>query len=354
MDKKTRLSILIVTMLLLLLSAGFALADWSGEPVLGRPLEKPSLPPTTSAGGLPPQAYLPYTIGSADTAPWINTQNKEDVRNYYLTEYLASEGVPAGWTGNHATCDPGDTSAAFKQAVLTRINYFRSMAGIPLITGLKTEFNTKAQAAALMMSVNNMLSHNPPPTWLCYTADGAEGAANSNLYLGVYGPSAVTGYIRDPGAGNEPVGHRRWVLYPYSLYMGSGDIPPAGHPTANALWVFDVDNWNRPRPETREAYVSWPPPGYIPYQVVFKRWSFAYELADMTNAVVTMTKNGQPLSLTQHPVVNGYGDRTMVWEPNDIFGQAPGSDIVYNVNITNVIINGQPQNFNYQVIVFTP
>jgi hypothetical protein len=44
----------------------------------------------------------------------------------------------------------------------------------------------------------------------------------------------------------------------------------------------------------------------------------------------------------------------MVWEPNDIFGQAPGSDITYNVTITNVIINGQPNTFNYQVIVFAP
>jgi hypothetical protein len=138
--------------------------------------------------------------------------------------------------------------------------------------------------------------------------------------------------------------------------MGTGDIPPAGvgNPRANALWVFDLQNIGGPRPDTREEYVAWPPPGYVPYQVVFPRWSFAYAFADLTNATVTMTKNGQPLSLQQHPVVYGYGERTMVWEPIDIFGQAPGSDITYNVTITNVIINGQPNTFNYQVIVFAP
>jgi hypothetical protein len=340
---------------LLVLFAGLALAGQSEEAILGRPPEMPAnLPTAPVTAGLDPQAYLPYTPGNPDLTPWVNTQNKNEVRNYFLSTYTASEGVPPGWTGNHSSCNAGTTTAAFKQAMLTRINYFRGMAGIPPLTGLKSEFNNKAQQAALMMSVNNQLSHHPPPTWQCYTADGAEAAGSSNLYLGVYGPPAITGYIEDAGGGNEPVGHRRWILYPYTKFMGTGDIPPAGHPTSNALWVFDPANWSVPRPATREPYVAWPPPGYVPYQVVFPRWSFAYELADLTNVQITMTKNGQPLSLVKHPVVYGYGDRTIVWEPNDNFGQAPGSDIVYNVNITNVIINGQPQSFSYQVVVFKP
>jgi hypothetical protein len=67
-----------------------------------------------------------------------------------------------------------------------------------------------------------------------------------------------------------------------------------------------------------------------------------------------MTKNGQPLTLQQHTPVYGFGERTLVWEPNDTYGQAPTNDIVYNINVNNVIINGQPQNFSYQVIIFAP
>jgi uncharacterized protein YkwD len=352
MNKRTRISILFVSILLLLLAAGLALADWGGEGVLGRPPEMPAVQPETA--GLDPQSYLPVTYGSGLSQPWLNTQNKNTVRNFYLTEYLASEGVPSGWNGNHTSCNAGSTTAAFKQAVLTRVNFFRAMAGISNVASFKNEYNNKAQEAALMMSVNNLLSHSPPTNWTCYTADGAEAAGYSNLYLGIYGPSAITGYIRDAGGGNEPVGHRRWILYPQTVFMGTGDIPPTSHPSSNALWVIDLENIGNPRPDTREPFVSWPPPGYVPYQVVFERWSFGYALADLTNVTVTMTKNGQPLSLQQHPVVYGFGERTLVWEPNDTYGQAPTSDIVYNINVNNVIINGQPQNFSYQVIIFAP
>jgi hypothetical protein len=228
------------------------------------------------------------------------------------------------------------------------------MAGIPDVTAFKSEYNNKAQQAALMMSVNDDLNHSPPMNWTCYSADGAEGAGNSNLFLGVYGPSAISGYIDDFGGSNYFVGHRRWILYPQSQFMGTGDIPPTSYAPSNALWVIDLDNIWGPRPDTREAYVAWPPPGYSPYQVVFDRWSFAYAGANFANANITMKKNGQNLTLQKNPVLNGYGENTLVWEPNDNFGQAPTNDITYDVTITNVNINGQSQNFSYQVIIFNP
>ena len=356
MNKRNRFALLVCT-ILILLGAGLAAANWQGEAVLGVPPIQPPAPPAEqpSVLGLDPRAYLPIALGQPTSPqPWVNTQNKNEVRNFYLTEYLASEGVSSGWNGNHASCNAGNTSAAFKTAVLRRINYFRAMGGLPPVTSFKNDYNTKAQKAALMMSVNNALSHTPPQSWTCYSAEGAQGAGSSNLYLGVYGPSAITGYVRDPGGGNYFVGHRRWILYPQTQFMGTGDIPPTSYAPSNALWVFDLVNMNGPRPSTREAYIAWPPPGYSPYQVVFDRWSFAYAGANFANANISMTKNGNPLSLQKNSVVNGYGENTLVWEPNDTFGQAPASDIVYNVTITNVVINGQNQSFSYQVKIFKP
>jgi hypothetical protein len=40
-----------------------------------------------------------------------------------------------------------------------------------------------AQAAALIMDANGALSHQPPPSWDCWTQSGYDGADNSNLYL---------------------------------------------------------------------------------------------------------------------------------------------------------------------------
>jgi hypothetical protein len=178
------------------------------------------------------------------------------------------------------------------------------------------------------------------------------------LYLGVYGWNAITGYMRDPGGGNYFAGHRRWILYPQTQEMGSGDIPPTGsHSPANALWVFD-SHLREPRPATRDEFVAWPPRGYVPYLVVFARWSFAYPDADFSNANVTMTSNGSNVSLALSPVVNGYGENTLIWIPRGLNDGAtwpkPDGDTTYTVNVQSVRIGGQNRNFTYDVTIFDP
>jgi hypothetical protein len=299
--------------------------------------------------------YLPLVLQPEEIGPWVDTQDRQEVVTYYLVDYQSSDGVDSGWSGNVGSCSAGSTSDAFRDAILRRINYFRAMAGVPALEGFLPDYNNKAQAAALMMSAEGALSHTPDASWACYTAAGSEGAGSSNLYLGVYGPAAISGYILDPGSGNSAVGHRRWILYPQSKNLGTGDIPPSsGFSPANALWVFDTANMWETRPDTRESFVAWPPPGYVPYQVVYDRWSFAYADADFAGATVSMSKNGSPLSLTVSSVVNGFGENTLVWEPNDSFDAAPASDIPYQVTVNNVIINGMPQSFSYLVIMIDP
>jgi hypothetical protein len=236
---------------------------------------------------------------------------------------------------------------------MLRINYFRAMAGIPANVQFSDEYNRKAQQAALMMSVNRKLSHGPSSDWDCYTAEGAQGAGSANLFLGTYGWNAISGYIRDPGEGNFPAGHRRWILYPRTQWMGTGDIPPTdGYAPANALWVFDHQT-RGPRPETREEFVAWPPPGYTPYQVTFPLWSFAYSGANFAKTSVTMTSAGEPIPLTLFEVKTGYGENTITWKPDIDFGR-PDSDRRYRVQVKDVLIDGSLRDFSYDVIVFDP
>jgi len=195
-------------------------------------------------------------------------------------------------------------------------------------------------------------------TWTCYTADGAEAAGDSNLALGVSGWDAITGYIMDPGAGNSAAGHRRWILYPQTQIMGTGDVPAvSGFLAANGLNVFDANLFG-PRPSTREEYVAWPPPGYVPYQVVFARWSFAYDQADFTAATVSMKSNGMNIAVSPEQVQTGFGENTLVWIPMGLNDRdpwpQPAGDTTYTVTIGNVLIGGIPRSFTYDVIVFDP
>lgn len=327
----------------------------SGEPgtqlpSLGRSLPSPKRPIDI----VPKQkAEADFTKAADNYSGYIiDTLNRSEVLNFYNNVYLASEKASINWTGNHDTCNAGNTAQEYKNAIMRRINYFRAMAGIPANIHSSELYNTKAQAAALMMAVNNKLDHYPTTDWTCYSANGAEAASNSNLYLGVFGPDAVDGYIRDPGAGNYSVGHRRWLLYPQTEEMGTGDVPRLGAISpSNALWVMDDNYWN-PRPETRDYYVAWPPPGYVPYQVVYPRWSFSYPNADFSKATVNMTSTGISLPITLEPLGSG-PESTLVWLSLNSYNDWPVPDIdtTYTVTIDNVSIDGLTKRFVYNVTV---
>ncbi|MBB1073411.1 DUF4214 domain-containing protein [Rhodoferax sp. 4810] len=231
------------------------------------------------------------------------------------------------------------------------------MAGVPSDVILNDEYSRQAQQAALMMSANNALSHTPPSNWNCYSTEGATAASKSNLSLGHAGAEAVTGQMQDNGASNSIVGHRRWILYPQTQQMGAGSVTPIDGRSANALWVFDDNMWEL-RPAGRDQFVAWPPPGYVPYQVVYPRWSFSYPDADFSLASVEQLHNGTPINVSLASVQNGYGENTLVWIPSpyadgDNWAPPPADD-VYAVTINNVRINGQSRSFNYSVTVFDP
>ena len=222
----------------------------------------------------------------------VNPASREISRIFFRTVYSASENVAIGWNGSVAAGNTGTTSATFKTAVQRRVNYFRAMSGIPAGITFDPTYNSKDQQAALMMSANDSLSHAPPTTWTYYTAGGAEAAGHSNIFLGSYGPEAITGYIEDFGSPNAEAGHRRWILYPQTKTMGGGDIPPDGtYQSANALWVATPD-FGTTRPAVRDEFVAWPPPGFVPHSLVFPRWSFSYPGANFASTTVTLRRGG--------------------------------------------------------------
>jgi hypothetical protein len=331
-----------------------ALLGDPGEWNLGKPPQPPSPEQVVLLGQFGPG--LMDQTGSFE----VDTSSREQVRLFHGTVYVASEGIDLEWTGDAASCLAGTVSVTSHEAVLRRINYFRALAGMPAGVVFDDVLNAKAQEAALMMSANDTLDHFPPPSWSCYTEDGADAARNSNLAIGRAGPFAIDGYMEDFGAGNSAVGHRRWLLYPQTETMGTGDVPRSGSlRSANAVWVFD-GNFGGPRPATREAYVSWPPKGYVPYQVVYPRWSFSYPGANFSGATVSMTDAAGDVPVTLEPVGVNFGENTLVWYPSQLNPNSPyswprpESDTTYNVTVGNVMVSGTPQDFSYQVVVFDP
>lgn len=324
-------------------------------------------PPTTGTPPVKPLQQNSATQNSATVAGVtnpaqmriVNPQSREASLRFYEDYYLPGTTVTPEWSGDLSNCQAGEVTAAFRTAILQRINYFRAMAGVPATVTFADDYNRQAQQAALMMSANAQLSHDPPPDWRCYSEEGDTAAGSANLYLGVFGPAAIDGYIEDPGAGNFFVGHRRWILYPQTQLMGTGDIPNQGaQRAANALWVFDTEHMWGPRPATREAFVAWPPPGFVPAQFIFPRWSFAYPGADFSQTTVTVLSNGTNVPVQQAALGNGYGENTLVWEMPTLqaahTATAPGTEASYATTVANVLVDGVMRSFTYSVIGFDP
>jgi hypothetical protein len=290
----------------------------------------------------------------------VNLRDRTASRTFFVDHYLASQHTPQPWNGNAQLCNPGLPDPRFEEQVLQRVNYYRIMAGLAPVT-LSEEYSRKSREAALLTTLNG-LTHRPPATSRCYSADGAQAAANAHLYLGRYGPRAVDGYIKDHNEGfndNYHVGHRRWLLLPQLQVIGTGDIPGSEDLLpASAIWIVDR-SIHDPRPQTREPFVAWPPPGYVPYFVVYPRWSFSLAGADFSGAEVHMTQNGQEIEVAVEALYEwNPTEDTLVWIPSGMDSwdewPQPGRDTTYTVTITNINVDSRWLTFSYDVIIYDP
>jgi uncharacterized protein YkwD len=281
-----------------------------------------------------------------NTVPPPVVTERQRIINEYNTGYIGTYVSDPLWTGNTSTCTPGTVSADALSKTLQRINYFRKMAGVSYSVKFDPVLNAKCQEAALMMDANSSLDHYPPTSWSCYTTDGADAAGSSNLALGGSSSGAITMYMSDYGSGNEPCGHRRWILYSRSDTMGMGSTN-----YAQALWVIGPTV----NPATMPAFIAWPPQGYVPATLIFSRWSLGVPSGDFTNATVSMTDGSGtsvPVSIISS-TDNGYGDNTVVWVPTGI-NTTSAADVTYHVTVNNVDVSGTIKNYTYNVVIIQP
>lgn len=288
----------------------------------------------------------PVGAGNSSFVPTIDTSNRAEVAATYRSAVASNLDLAAGWNGSAAECRPGSATDTYDAATVESINWFRRMSGLGVVAE-DPAASARAQQTALMMHAQGNLSHYPTPAWRCHSATGASIAAESNLTLGVVGPRGVLGQIEDPGAGNEALGHRRWLLFPQLKEVGVANTSRAS--------VIRVLGEFGPR-VTRSNWVAWPPSGFVPDETVFERWSLSFAGSASVNfsqARVRVFENGQAKSVQMLPLSNGFGDPTLGWEVDGIRPDAPG-DVVYRVEVSNIDVGGKVINHNYSFTSFDP
>jgi len=277
----------------------------------------------------------------------IDNVARLEAKNLYLNYYLASQtsGSDMSWTGDEPSCVPGNVPEPTKAKILQRLDYYRKVVGLNNIISENMSKSDKAQMAALIMNANDQLDHDPPSSWKCYTTEGKEGAGNSLLTM-TKNAEAIDSYIRDQGADNGPVGHRRWLLWPRLQEIGIGNTN-----RSNAIWV--LGNSGTP-PSDAPEFISWPPKGYIPDRLVFPRWSFSIAGANFSSTTVSMLdSNNNNINLQIEALSNSYGDPTVVWIPENINTNVT-TDSSYIITLKDVEINGVLMDYSYEVTLFDP
>lgn len=296
------------------------------------------------------------TTSTTTTAPTAKDLARTDFNNMYKASIVTG----FTWNGNVNDCDPGTLSQSVLDKALLRIKYFRKAAGLSN-TGivLNATYNAKCQYNALMINANGAISHFPPSTWKCYSAEGAEAAGKGNIAMGSSDVQNINAWMKDEGSNNAAVGHRRWILYSRADQFGFGCTATSG-----TLWVINSGSGNRPLPSTTPKYVAWPPKGYIPRDVVYPRWSlsvpapsYPYQV-DFTQATVEMINPAgtsfSPQIEYANPIEQNYmGDNTISWRPAGI-NLSSDADQKYTVKVSNVLVGGVATNYQYDVIIFKP
>lgn len=298
------------------------------------------------------QAAAPVTATAATSpvVPPVDTDDRAAVDAHYQA-YGTAPAPAIGWTGSIGGCNAGTVADEYQTAVLRRINYYRSLAGISSATTLAPGRVGVAQAAALVMSASGALSHSPDASWACYSPDGATGAGGSNIALGVTGPDAIDLYMEDPGAGNAAVGHRSWLLQPAATTFASGNVPAsAGKPAASAVYVLDVNPYAAwPAVRDPAGIVAWPPRGYVPRpDAPNDRWSVFDDSTNFTGATLTVSVGGVAQPVVVETAISG----RLVWK---LVNPLPTSgDVAVRVQISGVVSGSAPVAYDYTTILFTP
>ncbi len=257
-------------------------------------------------------------LNAADEDAIAKKKASDDYRTNIIGTQISTP-EELGWTGNEKKCRAGKDSHETYVKIIARINYYRRLAGVNDNMVLDSSWNKYAQAAALIMYANQQLNHHPDASMKCFSEDGKIGASTSNLSLfhGVSMEAIIRDEIEDGGESNKDCGHRRWLLFSKAYKFGFGATPES-----YAVRDFateeekDTSSFHGKVPE----YFGYPFKGFVPFQVVYPKWSFAITgTADFTNASVVAIAGDKPLvcSIISRGKAN-YGDPTLIWNVNGI------------------------------------
>lgn len=246
-----------------------------------------------------------------------STRSSADVCTAWRAAQVRKE-MGDGFTTSTTTCDPGALSRNALDDSLTRLNFYRWLAGLGPTTD-DPNANSTGQACAVVSAWNpaGPAAHFPQSTATCYSQAGAGGAGSSNIAWGARDAvDAIDLWMID--FGNETTfGHRRWLLNPPLAPVGIGHYRGGNnYGSASCISVFGSSG-SGPRPD----FTAFPPPGFSPTAVTQWHWTIHGNIP-LSSPTATVTRESDGVVLqTRLEILNGsYGQPSVAlfregWSP---------------------------------------
>ncbi len=331
-------------------------------------------------------AKLPVTISSLSTATCTYSQGElKGIGAGLCTLKLTQEGDSKTLAAQSQTisfevfkassmsdapdiknCYAGKLGAKFRNEFLSEINTVRTLHGLPSIT-YDYAHEDEMMQTALILAVNNILTHYPEANTNCYSDIGAVGAKTSSLEMGVrqnkydYSPAeSITNMVHDKlnlFAGD--VGHRLWMLNPFLQKSAYGSVnapsfmntrfPYVVGTSYKVVYAFNSTT-TAPLGVIAYPYHNYPAKYYMAGSILSisvltdQKNFFANRNVDYAKATVVVTERS---SGAKQKISNIRYENIGV--PNHI--QFNFDDlklnVIYDVKLSNILVNGQPKEYSY-------
>lgn len=269
------------------------------------------------------------------------THTQQDVCDRWSDGHVVT--TPDALVSSGADCDAGYLAQGALDDTLTRMNMFRWLIGLGP-TGDDPDMNASSQLCANLEAWYTWQGgspHSPSPSdSICYTAEGAATAGQSNLAWGSGHPAqAIDQFVVDNG-NLDTMGHRRWIFNPPLDPVGIGYWTGGGtYNDGMCLMVFGSGG-SGPFP----AWTAFPPPGFVPLEITGWPWTFHGSDSAIASATASILRvdDNTPLDVTMHSLSQGYGPTTAAWTLDGWSAEAgktyrvtvsglSGGDVVYDV-----------------------
>ena len=270
-------------------------------------------------------------------------------------------------TADINNCYAGKLSESFRNEFLSEMNTVRNLHGLPSI---KYDYarEDEMMQTALILAANNILTHYPELNTDCYSDIGAVGAKTSNLELASrsimydYSPAeSVRNFTHDKfNVVANNVGHRRWIINPFMEKSAYGSVHAPSIKDNQFPYVVGTSHktlYSQKNPTTAKLgviaypYHNYPAKYFIEGAIlsasilIDQNDYWANKNVDYSKAKLVVTERGGG----NQEIRDISYDNVGMGIPNNIQFYFDGlkNNVIYDVKISNVLVNGQPKDYTY-------